>query len=956
MKKLLLVILAITLFLSAKATHQYGSDITWTCVGQDSFLVKYTYYRDCSGIQGSAGYLYTKCHANDSLLRLDTLSFTSTVDITPVCIGVVNRCQNSSSGFPYGIEKSIAYKLLYLGNVGACCEIRFENYGDSRVLTTNTNGGAGVYAIALLNRCLTPCDNSPQFTNNPLLLTEVNKDFTYNHGVYDIDMDSIAFEWTPPLNNMTNQLSYNGGFTYNKPVSFWGFPNANLPFPRGYHLDEVTGDISFRSMKVESSCMVVKVSEWRNINGSMTKIGEVRRDMAIQVISGNGNNSPKLTSQAYYHVCGGDTLDMTLSSSDSDFGDTVVLQLNNKPDNSVWSDNNKQLNHASGNLLWATDTSDIHLQPYVLNLSAFDDNCPLLGQYSKSYLIFVDSQPAAQLGLSKLNCNRYRLRALHQKYVHQVKWYIGGQLYASSPTCFFNVSQSGTYPICMELLGGTCSKKIYDTLFIPQLLDLVLPADSIICKGESIFIQPSIAGAMSHVKYNWNTGDTSSSIQLGPLYQDTLLILNVSDSLYCDIDSMWVKVDQFDLFLKQDTITCPGNPVELTAYPVFDKGQQVNSYLWLDVSCTCPKGHTDSIIVYMPAVYSCEAVNENGCKALDTIVVLYDDEPKISFLPIPDICLNDENVALDSFVNPKGGIWYGQDTVIIKNNLFRVKKAEAKPYLIFYSYTDTLTNCFTFDKTTVIVKDYPKINILKPFSFCNVDEIFNLDSFVAPVGGQWNSGNGIVFGHYFEPISANQSQPLTYEVTDTNGCSNVKEINFRINPLPQIDFEADKYYGKIPLPIQFTNKSSITTGDILNYLWYFGDGDSSLVEHPLHAYLAPGFYDVILHAISDSGCWGTLSKEQMIEVYVGIEENNINNKIKVYPNPTKDFILIESTAPEVKINNLILINSLGEQCMFFDDLNHNSLKIERQNLPSGYYFIKIFDSKGNVYVQKMLLE
>ncbi|MFC2114046.1 PKD domain-containing protein [Bacteroidota bacterium] len=958
MKKLWFFLIVFLLSFSLRATHQYGAELTYTCVGQDSFLVKYVYYRDCNGINGSAGSLVVKCAATGTTINSYTLSFTSTTDITNLCPGVDSRCVNSGSSFPYGLQKLEALKLIDLSSAGSCCEILLENYGDSRLITTNINsGGGGIYVSAMLNRCLTPCDNSPQFTNLPILLLEVNKDFNYNHGVVDEDLDSISFEWSIPLEASSQiQISYKGSFTYDKPLSFWGFPNASLPYPRGYHLDKITGDIAFRPMIVEGTTVVLKVSEWRLINDTMKKIGDVRRDMSILVTSGAGNNSPAFTSSPNaYHVCAGDTLELTINSSDADAGDTVRLQLNSKPPNSSWSDNNGQVRLASGNLIWATDTSDINNQPYILNVSAFDDNCPVKGQYSKSFLIYVDPQPSAQLEIVKSNCNLYHLNSMHRKYVNQLKWYIGGQLYASTLTCYFNVTQPGTYPVCMELFGGTCSQKIYDTLFVPQLINVVLPPDTVICKGESILIQSSISDSTGKVNYSWNSGDTTSSIQLGPIYHDTLLILNVSDSLYCDVDSIWVKVDQFDQSLTQDTITCPGNPVILKAIPLFDEGKQTTSFKWLDVSCTCPQGYTDQIIVYMPGIYSCETLNDNGCMVLDTIVVEYNTKPQVSFLPIPDICLNDADVVLDSFVYPMGGTWYGQDTTIVKNNLFQVKKATEKPYLLFYSYTHPVTNCFSIEKTTVEVKDYPRIYQLQDFSFCKDEQSYNLDSFVAPAGGQWSVNYGIKFGHFFFPEDASMSQsPLVYTIVDTNGCDNTKQLAYYLNPLPDVDFEADMEQGKVPLTVSFTNNSTIAEGT-MNYLWHFGDGDSSILENPDHTYLNVGKYDVNLQAMSDSGCATQLMKFQLIDALNSIVENDNNTDIHIYPVPANAYFVIEA-AGNTRLSEVLLVDVLGQPIALVKELSQVKIRIERNKLPSGTYFIRITDVGGYVTLKKILLE
>lgn len=52
----------------------------------------------------------------------------------------------------------------------------------------------------------------------------------------------------------------------------------------------------------------------------------------------------------------------------------------------------------------------------------------------------------------------------------------------------------------------------------------------------------------------------------------------------------------------------------------------------------------------------------------------------------------------------------------------------------------------------------------------------------------------------------------------------------------------------------FTDSSSITTGNISNWQWNFGDGTSSLVQLPEHSYTTAGNYIVKLIATSSTGC------------------------------------------------------------------------------------------------------
>lgn len=57
-----------------------------------------------------------------------------------------------------------------------------------------------------------------------------------------------------------------------------------------------------------------------------------------------------------------------------------------------------------------------------------------------------------------------------------------------------------------------------------------------------------------------------------------------------------------------------------------------------------------------------------------------------------------------------------------------------------------------------------------------------------------------------------------------------------------IDMAAVGSFGPVPLTVQFTDISAL--GD--DWLWRFGDGDSSLLQNPSHEYSQPGYYSVTL--------------------------------------------------------------------------------------------------------------
>ena len=60
------------------------------------------------------------------------------------------------------------------------------------------------------------------------------------------------------------------------------------------------------------------------------------------------------------------------------------------------------------------------------------------------------------------------------------------------------------------------------------------------------------------------------------------------------------------------------------------------------------------------------------------------------------------------------------------------------------------------------------------------------------------------------------------------------------------------YCGGVGDPLAFHSDGSFDPdGTIVSWLWHFGDGDSSTAANPVHAYLAPGDYEVILTVTDD---------------------------------------------------------------------------------------------------------
>ncbi len=81
-------------------------------------------------------------------------------------------------------------------------------------------------------------------------------------------------------------------------------------------------------------------------------------------------------------------------------------------------------------------------------------------------------------------------------------------------------------------------------------------------------------------------------------------------------------------------------------------------------------------------------------------------------------------------------------------------------------------------------------------------------------------------------------------------------------PAPVAAFSGTPTSGCAPLEVTFTDES---TGDITDWAWDFGDGNTDTAQNPVHTYAAPGTYDVAL-TVTGPGGSDTLTLTSYISV------------------------------------------------------------------------------------------
>jgi PKD repeat protein len=111
---------------------------------------------------------------------------------------------------------------------------------------------------------------------------------------------------------------------------------------------------------------------------------------------------------------------------------------------------------------------------------------------------------------------------------------------------------------------------------------------------------------------------------------------------------------------------------------------------------------------------------------------------------------------------------------------------------------------------------------------------------------------------------------VTLTVTNTHGSDTERRgpvtVNIGCSPIVTAQFQADIIQGSAPITIQFSDRSN---GYPTQWFWDFGDGTTSILPNPVHAYQTPGTYSVSLSVFN--ACGGDQErKENYIIVQPGL--------------------------------------------------------------------------------------
>jgi hypothetical protein len=613
---LALVLLAGFIF-SASADHVTGTDITYKCTSTPGvFEVSFVLYRDCGGIPICGGGCGSGCTRQLQIYGADpgcsttsfgsiTLSLESVRDVNPNpdCPSAKTICDNMGCVTPGtyapGFER---YEFKGLANIGptsgipaSCCNVRFvfDECCRSALITTGATW-ANFYMDAVVNRCLSisPCNSSPELSNDPFATMCGGEKFVFNNGAIDPDYDSLSYRFAPALIGFNSSVPYDPPWSFDKPMPWTG--PATGTFPAGISCDPITGDIMFTPGNNGADfygVMAIEIKQWKTINGVPTVIGITRRDIAMRLM-GNcpPNNVPRLNTdpplggnpnvpKTQWETCAGEQLCFSIIAKDTDFNppaisDTTYLSWNKSLQGlgatflpAYTPANRRNPDPLIGgprediyNFCWTPSENLASSVPYYFTVSAKDNRCPNPGRTTRAFSIKVLGRADLTINKKDSFCGKWQLsytdntltKPQSQKrppssVIWQVSSVPGDYNFSQNAYTFtaktpplLSFKEGGKYLVMLQAStpgpnGIPCTRIFYDTLNVDTVVQPEV-SDTLVCRGKTVQISAKGKYGTPSYTYYWynNLGVAMAggAPLNGPNFSNAKLTVNTGVSRY----------------------------------------------------------------------------------------------------------------------------------------------------------------------------------------------------------------------------------------------------------------------------------------------------------------------------------------------------------------------------------------------------------------------------------------
>jgi gliding motility-associated-like protein len=402
-----------------------------------------------------------------------------------------------------------------------------------------------------------------------------------------------------------------------------------------------------------------------------------------------------------------------------------------------------------------------------------------------------------------------------------------------------------------------------------------------VCLGSPVsFINQSVNGGSPITNWGWDFGDGNSSTQTNPshvytspgTYTVTLVVTASNGQADAEVKVNYVTVNP----TPTASFTTSTNGCVLPVGVTFNNTSSGGAtYAWDFGNGQTSTLQNPAAVNYATAgTYNVSLIvtNSFGCKDTVTQALVVSNfqagitAPATACVGVP-VAINDNSTV---GANAWSWTFTGGSPASSSSQNNSVTYATAGTYTISLTAQNTGSGCSgtTSQQITILPSPVPAFTGV-PTTGCAPQSVVFTNNSPAGSNFVWTFGDGGTFNGQNPPAhvyAANGSYSVTLSMTGANGCTGTLTQNSYINLTPpSATFTADVVNGCDPLAVQFTSTSS-SSNPIVSWVWTFGDGTTFNGQNPpVHNY-GVGVYDVSLVITTQSGCVGSDTIAEYIQV------------------------------------------------------------------------------------------
>jgi len=545
-------------------------------------------------------------------------------------------------------------------------------------------------------------------------------------------------------------------------------------------------------------------------------------------------------------------------------------------------------------------------------------------------------------------------------------WTFGDNNSSTTSSPSHSYLNTGTYNVKLIATSGYgCSDSVTKDVTVraqPTVNFSINDSDQ--CKNTNNFIFTNLSSVNpGNLTYLWKFGDNTSSNLNSPQHTysaaGSYVITLIATSNYGCMDSMnksiiVYPVPKADFTINSSSQCLNNNNFQMSNISYISSGTM--SYAWSFGDNTFSSLQNPTKNYNNDGQYTIKLIVQSDKMCLDSIsnTIYVRPVPKVSFtINDSDQCFNGNSFIFNNSSTINSGILVCQYIYGDGNGSPNPNDTHS------FGYADTFNvklvavsdfNCKDSSSAMVYVhpSPVPDFNINDSMQcFKNNHFIFNNLSGISSgkLSYLWDFHDA--YTSTFEHTSHIYLKPDTLSVmltaTSDLNCKDSISKNVYVFPSPELAFDInDSTQCLNTNDFNFTNQSSIKSG-LLNYLWSFGDGDTSSVLSPIHKYNLENQYYVLLNGTSDLGCSDSLIK-----------------MVKVFPSPVSSFTVdddaqcLRGNVFNFKNNSLITSGTFTSEWHFVGETDTQQKYISNSQDPifsydtTGYFNVKLVNISNNL--------